>query len=63
MSRKTLFTGRAAPQHISYAALGTTLTQLFPVRPRYSGIALSANIAGVEGRLSVVEKKGLERTG
>lgn len=32
---------------ISYAALGTTLTQLFPVRLRYSGIALSANIAGV----------------
>lgn len=32
---------------ISYAALGTTLTQLFPVRLRYSGIALSANIAGI----------------
>lgn len=32
---------------IPYAPVGTLLTQLFPVRLRYSAIALSANIAGI----------------
>lgn len=32
---------------IAYAPVGTVLTELFPVRIRYSAIALSANIAGI----------------
>ncbi len=32
---------------IPYAPVGTTLTQLFPIRLRYSAIALSANISGI----------------
>ena len=32
---------------IAYAPVGTMLTQLFPVKVRYSAIALSANIAGI----------------
>ena len=32
---------------IPYAPVGTVLTQLFPVKVRYSAIALSANIAGI----------------
>ncbi len=32
---------------VAYAAVGSTLTQLFPIRLRYSSIALSANIAGI----------------
>jgi hypothetical protein len=32
---------------IPYAPVGTTLTQLFPIRLRYSAVALSANIAGI----------------
>jgi MFS family permease len=32
---------------VAYAAVGATLTQLFPIRLRYSSIALSANIAGI----------------
>lgn len=32
---------------VAYAAVGSTLTQLFPIRLRYSAIALSANIAGI----------------
>lgn len=49
---------------ISYAALGTTLTQLFPVRLRYSGIALSANIAGIiAGFMPALAAWILTRTG
>jgi MFS family permease len=32
---------------IAYGVVGTTLTQLFPIRLRYSAVALSANIAGI----------------
>jgi MFS family permease len=32
---------------IPYAPVGTVLTQLFPIRLRYSAIALSANISGI----------------
>lgn len=32
---------------IPYAPVGTVLTQLFPVKVRYSAIALSANLAGI----------------
>lgn len=32
---------------IAYAPVGTVLTQLFPVKVRYSAIALSANLAGI----------------
>jgi MFS family permease len=32
---------------VAYATVGATLTQLFPIRLRYSSIALSANIAGI----------------
>jgi len=32
---------------IAYGVVGATLTQLFPIRLRYSSIALSANISGI----------------
>ncbi len=32
---------------IPYAVVGSTLTQLFPIKLRYSAIALSANVAGI----------------
>ncbi|RKQ35282.1 MFS transporter [Kocuria tytonis] len=49
---------------IPYAPVGTMLTQLFPVKVRYSAIALCANIAGVvAGFMPALAAWILDRTG
>ncbi len=49
---------------IAYATVGTVLTQLFPVKIRYSAIALSANLAGiVAGFMPALAQTILSATG